>query len=121
MTSGFSPGLSRFQFLLRFLGSLVPINFRVISTASSLRRPVSGVSGGSAASCFGDDSPVVVSMAWSHVGVYLGTVLDGSLRWNSLVMKTVRCFVQVCSGETSGRSSSFPANLGVWSTDMVIG
>ena len=38
---------------------------RVISTASSLRRPVSGVSGGSAASCSGDDSPVVVSMVWS--------------------------------------------------------
>ncbi|CAF2143900.1 unnamed protein product [Brassica rapa subsp. narinosa] len=37
----------------------------VISTASSLRRPVSGVSGGSAASCSGDDSPVVVSMVWS--------------------------------------------------------
>ncbi|KAF3582330.1 hypothetical protein DY000_02032506 [Brassica cretica] len=38
---------------------------RVISTASSLRRPVSGVSGESAASCSGDDSPVVVSMVWS--------------------------------------------------------
>ncbi|KAG5414218.1 hypothetical protein IGI04_001785 [Brassica rapa subsp. trilocularis] len=118
---GFSPRLSQFQFLLRFLGSLVPINFRcpqsiassslelltrffgvcgvstarVISTASSLRRPVSGVSGGSAASSSGDDSPVVVSLVWSRVGV--------------------------CSGETSGRSSSFPANLGVWGTDVVIG
>ncbi|CAN6907398.1 unnamed protein product [Brassica oleracea] len=40
---------------------------RVISTASSLQRPVSDVSGGSAASCSGDDSSVVVSMVGQHV------------------------------------------------------
>nr|VDD64358.1 unnamed protein product [Brassica oleracea] len=37
---------------------------RVISTASSFQRPVSG---GSAASCSGDDSSVVVSMVGQHV------------------------------------------------------
>ena len=48
---------------------------RVISTASSLRRPVSGVSGGSAASCSGDDSSVVVSMVGQHVYLVRSSLL----------------------------------------------
>ncbi|WZZ49837.1 hypothetical protein YC2023_049944 [Brassica napus] len=48
---------------------------RVISTASSLQRPVSGVSGGSAASCSGDDSSVVVSMVGQHVYLVRSSLL----------------------------------------------
>ncbi|KAF3523623.1 hypothetical protein F2Q69_00047786 [Brassica cretica] len=85
MTSAFLRGFHGFSFFFASLGLLFQstsgvhnrlllppltrscglLTARVISTASSLRRPVSGVSGGSAASCSGDDSPVVVSMVWS--------------------------------------------------------
>ena len=47
-------------------------------------------------------------------------------RWSSPLeyfgdWRRVRCFDPVCSGETSGRSSSSPANLDVSGTDVVIG
>ncbi|KAG5413484.1 hypothetical protein IGI04_001051, partial [Brassica rapa subsp. trilocularis] len=130
---GFSPELSRFQFLLRFLGSLVPINFRcpqsiassslelltrffsvcgvstarVISTASSLRRPVSGVSGGSAASSSGDDSPVVVSLA-GHVSKCVRRLAlfepYGEIHWFGCGFKSSMVF-PVDLDEISGLSS----------------
>ncbi|WZZ56110.1 hypothetical protein YC2023_056217 [Brassica napus] len=48
---------------------------RVISTAFSLQRPASGVSGGSAASYSGDDSSVVVSMVGQHVYLVRSSLL----------------------------------------------